>query len=121
MRPQWVPVKCSWIYLSTLKSECGIGIVDSCDCCSSLWEYGSIVFLMRWVQRTHVHFFCLPKRNEPKKKAPDDLPLAVAMGALRFSPFPARVNSWALPTQTCTRLFPEKAVMLGGVNGIGVH
>jgi len=29
--------------------------------------------------------FCLPKRNEPKKKAPEDLPLAVARGSLRFS------------------------------------
>ena len=66
---------------------------------------------------TRVHFFCLPKRNEPKKKAPDDLPLAVARGPLRFSPFPARVNSRASPAQTCTRLFPETAAMLGGVNG----
>ena len=34
---------------------------------------------------TRIHFFCLPKRNEPKKKAPDDLPLAGARDALRFS------------------------------------
>ena len=76
---------------------------------------------MRSAERTRVHFFCLSKRNEPKKKTPDDLPLASARGSLRFSPLPARVNSWAAPTQTCTRLFPETAAMLGIVNGIWAH
>ena len=44
-----------------------------------------IIFECAGVQRAHVHFFCLPKRNEPEKRAPDDLPLAVARGSLRFS------------------------------------
>jgi len=48
---------------------------------------------MRSAERARIHFFCLSKRNEPKKKTPDDLPLAIASGSLRFSPFPARVNS----------------------------
>ena len=64
---------------------------------------------------------CLSKRKKPKKKTPDDLPLANARGSLRFSPFPARVNSRSLIAQTCTRLFPETAVMLGSVNGTGVQ
>ena len=77
--------------------------------------------LMRAAARTRVHFFCLSKRNEPKKKTPDDLPLAGARGSLRVSPFPGRVNSQSKTAQTCTRLFPETAAMLGGVNGTGVH
>ena len=79
------------------------------------------VFLMCAAAHTRVHFFCLSKRNEPKKKTPDDLPLADARGSLRFSPFPARVNSRSATAQTCTRLFPETAVMLGGVNGTEVQ
>ena len=75
---------------------------------------------MRSAERARVHFFCLSKRKEPKKKPPDDLPLAVARGSLRFSPFPARVNSRASPAQTCTRFSPETAAMLGGVNGTGL-
>ena len=78
-------------------------------------------FLMCAAAHTRVHFFCLSKRNEPKKKTPDDLPLADARGSLRFSPFPARVNSRSTTAQTCTRFFPETAAMLGGVNGTGCN
>jgi hypothetical protein len=40
---------------------------------------------MRSAERTRIHFFCLSKRNESKKKTPDGLLLAVARGSLRFS------------------------------------
>ena len=74
---------------------------------------------MRSAERTRDTFLCLPKEKYPKEMAPDDLPLANARGSLRFSPFPARVNSRSLIAQTCTRLSPETAAMLGSVNGTG--
>ena len=77
---------------------------------------------MRSVERAHVHFFCLPKRNEPKKRAPDDLPLAAGEG------FPVLLgikralrNSRSPIAQAVLALIRFLPAVLGCINGIGVH
>ena len=70
---------------------------------------------------TRVHFFCLPKRSEPKKKAPDDLPHAGASGALRFSVKTGAAELTMLRmVQTVLASPGFVLMMLGGVNGTGV-
>ncbi len=67
------------------------------------------LFLMCAAAHTRIHFFCLSKRNEPKKKTPDDLPLAVARAHLG-----GRKPSAMVRQSRFSRFCP---VMLGGVNG----
>ena len=76
---------------------------------------------MRSAERTRVSFFCLPKRKKPKKKAPEDLPLAVGKG------FPARLgrkralrNSLPSVGQTVLALIRFLPAVLGCTKGTGV-
>ena len=75
---------------------------------------------MRSAERTRIHFFCLPKRNESKKRAPDDLPLADARGSLRFSAKTGAAELAICDRSDSPRLSRFCPVMLGGVNGTGV-
>jgi len=68
-----------------------------------------------------IHFFCLSKSNEPKKKTPDDLPLAVARGFLRFSAKTGAAELAICDRSDSPRFSRFCPVMLGGVNGTGVH
>ena len=62
-------------------------------------------------------FLLLAEKKEGKEKGTPRLGLRYAPTALRFSPFPARVDSLPALGQTCTRLIPEKAAMLGCTKG----
>jgi hypothetical protein len=64
-------------------------------------------------------FFACPKKRRQKKGPPTTCAATATRPSLRFSQFPVRVNSLAALAQTCTRIFPEPAAMLGSVNGIG--
>jgi len=70
---------------------------------------------------TRIHFFCLSKRNESKKKTPDDLPLAVARGSLRFSAKTGAAELAISDRSDSPRFSRFCPVMLGGVNGTGAH
>jgi hypothetical protein len=65
--------------------------------------------------------FACPKETNQRKRHPTTCPSPLARGSLRFSRFPARVNSLPSVGQTCTRLPPEIAAMLGCINGMDVH
>jgi hypothetical protein len=68
----------------------------------------------------HSHYFSLlAQRKVAKRNGTPRFGLRYAPTCLRFSPFPARVNSWAAPTQICTRLPPETAAILGCTKGTG--
>ena len=75
---------------------------------------------MRSVERAHVHFFCLPKRNEPKKRHPTTCPSPLARGSLRFSAQTGAAELAISDRSDSPRFSRSGPAMLGGVNGIGV-
>jgi hypothetical protein len=84
-------------------------------------RYRADWFLMCAAAHTRIHFFCLSKRNEPKKKTPDDLPHADARGSLRFSAKTGAAELAIFDRSDSPRFSRFCPVMLGRVNGSGVH